>query len=78
MFPPLQRSHLSSPCTYRVCPLENVCRIRVDLTTFVIAGPGAKSDADGRENSIGRCNIESMSITSPGMKPPPGETLVKG
>ena len=62
----------NSPCTYRVCPMENVCRIRLDLSTFVLKGPnGISSMAADADGSIGKCNLESMSITSPGMKPPP-------
>ena len=61
----------SSPCSYRICPLANVCRIRLDLTTFDISGPITKTDTADTDQGIGKCTLESMTITSPGMKSPP-------
>ena len=59
------------PCVYTICPLANVCRIKLELNTFDITGPIAKSDAAADKAAIGKCQLESMSISSPGMKPPP-------
>ena len=61
----------SSPCSYRICPMANVCRIRLDLTTFDISGPITKTDTADTDQGIGKCTLESMTITSPGMKSPP-------
>ena len=60
-----------TPCKYTICPLANVCRIKLDLNTFDITGPVAKSTATADKSSIGKCVLESMTISSPGMKPPP-------
>ena len=61
----------SSPCTYKICPLANVCRIRLDFTTFEMTAPIAKTDTASTGQGIGKCTLESMLITSPGMKSPP-------
>ena len=61
----------SSPCAYKICPLANVCRIRLDLNVFDITGPIAKTDVDNNDQGIGKCKLESMTVTAPGMKSPP-------
>ena len=61
----------NTPCVYTICPLANVCRIKLELNTFDITGPVSKTDANADAASIGKCVLESMSISSPGMKPPP-------
>ena len=66
----------ASPCTYKICPLANVCRIRLDLTAFDIAKPIDKNPVGGvatadTDAGIGKCQLESMTVTAPGMKSPP-------
>ena len=60
-----------SPCKYKICPADGVCRIRLDLTTFVIAQPITRTDTADTGPGIGKCNVESMTVSSPGMTPPP-------
>ncbi|TRY62107.1 hypothetical protein TCAL_16301, partial [Tigriopus californicus] len=46
----------SDPCTFTICKCSsNICRIRLDFTTFSIAG-----------GAIGDCTTDSFSVTSPG------------
>ena len=61
----------SSPCSYKICPLAGVCRIRLDLTAFDITGPIAKTDVSDSDQGVGKCKLESMTVTAPGMKSPP-------
>merc|ERR1712156_721484 len=66
---------LTSPCTYSICKCStNICRIRFDFTTFVLAGAtagttvSAANTAAGSQigNAIGDCLTDSFSITSQG------------
>jgi len=61
----------SSPCKYTICPASGVCRIRLDLTSFVIADPVTKGDTADTGSGMGKCSVESFTVTTPGMTPPP-------
>jgi len=51
-------------CEYTLCPASsNICRIKLDLTTFVIAGPSTASDAALASNNQGDCTTDTFSIT---------------
>merc|ERR1712228_99770 len=63
---------LTSPCTYTICPAtSNICRIRFDFTTFVLATAvlgttsGGAVPAAGSLNgaAIGDCTTDSMYIS---------------
>eukprot|EP00094_Tigriopus_californicus_P012709 TCALIF_12286-PA protein Name:"Protein of unknown function" AED:0.00 eAED:0.00 QI:19/1/0.75/1/0.28/0.37/8/0/164 len=63
----------ADPCTFTICKCSsNICRIRLDFTTFSIAGPtvgtasvGANTDTING-GAIGDCTSDSFSVTSPG------------
>merc|ERR1712223_2254522 len=66
---------LTSPCTYTVCPCStNICRIRFDFQTFVLASAtagttvSATNTAAGSQigNAMGDCLTDSFSIISQG------------
>merc|ERR1712109_358816 len=66
---------LTSPCTYSICKCStNICRIRFDFTTFVLASAtagttvSATNTAAGSQigNAMGDCLTDSFSITSQG------------
>merc|ERR1719195_1306404 len=66
---------LTSPCTYSICKCNtNICRIRFDFTTFVLASAtagttvSATNTAAGSQigNAMGDCLTDSFSITSQG------------
>eukprot|EP00094_Tigriopus_californicus_P011509 TCALIF_11114-PA protein Name:"Protein of unknown function" AED:0.09 eAED:0.09 QI:83/1/0.6/1/0.5/0.6/5/0/159 len=68
----------TNPCTFTICKQSSdICRIRLDFTTFSIAGPavGTTSAGDpipeGKGGSIGDCNVDSFSVTAPGYKSSP-------
>merc|ERR1719273_2356279 len=61
---------LTSPCTYTVCPCgTNICRIRFDFETFVLAAQSAGTTAEGavtistRLEAIGDCTTDTFSIS---------------
>ncbi len=67
-------------CTYTICKaVDDVCRIRLDFETFVIAGPavGTVSDYDPTTDNevyagaIGDCVTDTFTFTSPGRTAPP-------
>merc|ERR1711899_266607 len=66
---------LTSPCTYTICKCStNICRIRFDFTTFVLATAvagttvSAANTAAGSQigTALGDCTTDQFSITSPG------------
>lgn len=62
---------LTSPCTYSVCPCStDICRIRYDFTTNVLATQQLGAASDGGtltdNGAIGDCNDDSMYIANPG------------
>merc|ERR1712001_104931 len=66
---------LTSPCTYSICKCStNICRIRFDFTTFVLATAvagttvAAANTAAGSQigNALGDCLTDQFSITSHG------------
>lgn len=59
------------PCTYKVCKCgDDICRIRLDFTSFSIAGPStATTTLAGAAN--GDCTTDSFTVTSPGNQMPP-------
>merc|ERR1712223_1157803 len=66
---------LTSPCTYTICKCStNICRIRFDFTTFVLATAtagttvSATNTAAGSQigNAMGDCLTDQFSITSHG------------
>merc|ERR1712038_1210094 len=66
---------LTSPCTYSICKCNtNICRIRFDFTTFVLASAtagttvSATNTAAGSQigNAMGDCLTDTFSITSQG------------
>merc|ERR1712038_957820 len=61
---------LTSPCTYTICPCStNICRIRYDFETFVLANQVAGTTVHGavsittRIEAIGDCTTDSFSIS---------------
>jgi len=66
----------TSPCTYTICPnSKDICRIRYDFTTNVLAPQllgEARAAATANtadillDDSIGACQTDTMSISSPG------------
>merc|ERR1712179_50266 len=73
------------PCTYTYCKCsDDVCKLRIDFETMVIAGPQEISDADlatwvaaNAANVIpdsyyaGDCTIDTLSVAVPGKTSPP-------
>jgi len=66
---------VSSPCTQKICPCStDICRIRYDFTTFVVAsmqtGTAAAADPtpsfDLLNGAVGNCLEDQFSIASPG------------
>merc|ERR1712048_1424345 len=66
---------LTSPCTYSICKCStNICRIRFDFTTFVLAGATAGTTVSAASstaatqigNGMGDCLTDSFSIKSQG------------
>merc|ERR1712241_118719 len=66
---------LTSPCTYTICKCStDICRIRFDFTTFVLATAvagttvSAAATAAGSQigTALGDCTTDQFSITSPG------------
>merc|ERR1739844_185941 len=66
---------LTSPCTYTICKCStNICRIRFDFTTFVLASAVAGTagsngvPAAGSQigTAMGDCVTDQFSITAPG------------
>merc|ERR1712038_1125980 len=61
---------LTSPCTYTICPCStNICRIRYDFETFVLANQVAGTTVHGavsittRIEAIGDCTTDQFSIS---------------
>merc|ERR1712156_350734 len=63
---------LTSPCTYTICPCSsNICRIRFDLTTFVLSSAVAGTTSSGATGTaaslagpaLGDCVDDSFSIS---------------
>merc|ERR1712066_1221443 len=61
---------LTSPCTYTICPCStNICRIRFDFDSHVLASQSLGTVVEGavtistRINDIGDCLIDSFSIS---------------
>jgi len=53
----------TNPCTYNICPASsNICRIRLDFMTFVIAGPSVNSETVG--NGYGSCQTDTFTASS--------------
>ena len=53
---------------YTFCPLSNdICKLRIDFDVMVLSPP------DGATNAItlGDCNTDTLSVSSPGNTPPP-------
>jgi len=66
----------ASPCTYTICPCNtDVCKIRIDMETFVTAGPFTVVDAINAlitaGPKVGDCVTDSFSVTNPGGVSPP-------
>lgn len=54
-------------CEYTICPSSsNICRIRLDLTTFVISGPSTVSEATLASNNLGDCTTDTFLISGQG------------
>merc|ERR1712226_751919 len=59
------------PCTYKVCKCgDDICRIRLDFTSFSISGPSTVTTALAGA-SHGDCTTDSFTVTSPGNQMPP-------
>ncbi|XP_059099340.1 uncharacterized protein LOC131893360 [Tigriopus californicus] len=68
----------ANPCTFTICKQSSdICRIRLDFTTFSIAGPAIGTTSTGtsipedKGGSVGDCNVDSFSVTAPGYKSSP-------
>jgi hypothetical protein len=63
---------VSSPCTYTICPCStDICRIRYDLTTFVLASAQAGTTSSTSAvathgDAIGDCLTDTFTINAPG------------
>jgi len=62
----------TTDCQYKICPVSSsVNRIRLDLSTFVIAGPGAVTAATiTTVDAWGQCLTDTFSVTSSGKAAP--------
>jgi len=64
---------LSGGCSYTICPASStITRIRLDFSTFVIAGPtqAVVTDAVTVASSIGACQSDTFTVTSTGKAAP--------
>jgi len=73
---------LGSACKLKICKCAtDVCQLRLDFETFVlnnpvtvttltVAGPDA-AIAAGSANSLGDCQVDQFTVTTPGAKSPP-------
>ncbi|TRY62166.1 hypothetical protein TCAL_13661, partial [Tigriopus californicus] len=67
---------VSNPCTFKICKCSsNICRIRLDFTSFSIAGPTVGTASTRAQiingGSIGDCTTDTFSVTAPeGMSSP--------
>ncbi|XP_059088976.1 uncharacterized protein LOC131885067 isoform X2 [Tigriopus californicus] len=67
----------SDPCVFTICKdSADICRIRLDFTTFSIAGPvtGSVIDSNALEDNggtVGDCLMDSFTLTSPGNQASP-------
>jgi len=74
----------NSPCNYQICPCSsNICRIRYDFTTFVLANAVAGTTSSGEYASkvahtligaaVGDCTVDQFTISGSGVSgaPPP-------
>merc|ERR1711976_382332 len=59
----------TTPCTMTICPCStNICRIRLDFSTFIIAGPQVgTSDGDSvvTSSAVGHCVTDQFSLSAP-------------
>ncbi|TRY62189.1 hypothetical protein TCAL_16248, partial [Tigriopus californicus] len=68
----------ADPCMFTICKASSdICRIRLDFTTFSIAGPSVGTTSitapipDGNGGILGDCLTDSFSLTSPGSQASP-------
>jgi len=71
----MEQTSTTSPktraCRYKICPVsKSICRIKFDLTTFVIASPMrgdmSATTAQTTGGSVGDCSRDSFSVSSGG------------
>merc|ERR1712095_19057 len=71
----MEQTSTTSPktraCRYKICPVsKSICRIKLDLTTFVIASPMrgdmSATTAQTTGGSVGDCSRDSFSVSSGG------------
>lgn len=67
-------------CSLTICKLDNdVCQLRLDYETFALNNPVTLTtatgllgaDGSGLFNSLGQCQVDQFSVSSPGGKAPP-------
>merc|ERR1712117_963651 len=64
----------SDPCTYKFCKANSdVCKLRIDFDTMVLAGPtGLSSTVAATDGpNLGDCSYDSLTVTNPGGASPP-------
>jgi len=70
----------TDPCAYKYCKNnDDVCKLRIDFESLVIAGPDDLSGADATSqttyapsgNNLGDCNTDTLSVGVPGYSSPP-------
>lgn len=56
----------TNPCTYTICPMSsNICRIRLDIQTFAIAGPSTLTVLVGTDSlHQGQCVTDTFTVSS--------------
>merc|ERR1712213_33752 len=65
-------SPTTSPCTYRICPTsKSICRIKFELTTFVLASPmrgdyDTAANTNNLDGSVGDCARDTFVVSSGG------------
>jgi len=62
------------PCTYTICKANsNICKLRIDYTSMVIAKPRQLSATTVREDGmyVGHCSTDFLTVTSTTANPPP-------
>jgi len=62
------------PCTYTFCKTNSdVCKLRIDFDTMVLADPGTSISAtDGTDGLLmGNCKTDSLTVSNPGGQVPP-------
>lgn len=62
----------TDPCTYTYCKNnEDICKLRIDYESMVLAGPETTDTTYINGINMGRCNTDTLTVAVPGYNPPP-------